>query len=1140
MTRSDGVTLENKITIDQKQANDAIKQLVSSVNSLAKAFKDATDDSEKLSDSAKKNSQKNSISSLISDISGMVIISRAAVRALSGIKNAVVDMTKEAVEFTETQNLFEVSMGKNMEGLNQYYERAVQFQDKLTEKLSANMEESMRYQALFNAMSKSMGVASDKAYILSENLVKMGYDLSSLYNIDPKAAMTKLRAGLTGQTKPLREIGIDITQTTLQSVADSLDLGVEVANLSQAEKVLLRYLAVLKQSSVAHGDFARTLSSPANQIRIFNAQITILKRNVGSLGSAILYNIMPYVNAVIMVINKLVQALARLFGVDITSFTSGFGSVAESVDDLEEGVGGISSGMGGAAKSAKEFKRQLMGFDEINNITLPDAPSGGGGGASGGGGGGLGTGINKKLLDAIGEYDNLMDKVRSKANDIRDRMLEWLGISEDLRGNLHWSWDDMSSGAKKLAIGLGSILGLKLGVKLIKFIGTLSNLKGVLMGTVTATTPFQKGLLAIKNVAVAVKAKVAALASSGIGALALKVTLVAGGIASLVVGLLNIKNATKQWGDTSADAEKKLGLMDKGVTKLGMGLAGFAAGGAALGTVILPGIGTAIGALGGSLAGVLVELIGLKKEAKEMAENQIFGSLTISTEEWTDALRNSSTSLNGYQADMESFVKSIMNMSDGYNEASKSMDTYLTKFSIGVIKMTSEDMTKIQDSVQAIGTNAIGIIQTDTDRSLQIMSEFYRNNDGIIDENEQAILAKMQQNGVDQVEAVKFSQNNITAIWQNALSTRGYLTEEERQQIEAAIAQIEEMAKTHLSKANTDLDYYANEAKLTIDSATGEIKGLTEESYKNLTKAAEDYKKEQLEISSTMYNEERNIVEENHRNGIIDNDEYYKELNRLAEERKTRELQIETDVGDARDKAFADLYRKYGEVKDATEGISLDVREELVNTFKDANIDLTHVTEWLEKDAAAAGEGAKEQLETHSATDLSKVIEINQGRINALGVTAGNDFSRSIPAIDVSNKITYNQTSLSRKGSGILSALFRGKSASLTVDSATNQVRFGGWYASGGMVTSGELFFARENGIPEMVGTMGGHTAVANNDQIVQGIKQGVYEAVMSAMSQSRNSTTIKLDLDRAILFKDMQTQANDYYRQSGESPFPA
>ena len=86
MTRSDGVTLENKITIDQKQANDAIKQLVSSVNSLAKAFKDATGDSEKLSDSAKKNSQKSNISSLISDISTFLIEQYQAFLSTQGKK----------------------------------------------------------------------------------------------------------------------------------------------------------------------------------------------------------------------------------------------------------------------------------------------------------------------------------------------------------------------------------------------------------------------------------------------------------------------------------------------------------------------------------------------------------------------------------------------------------------------------------------------------------------------------------------------------------------------------------------------------------------------------------------------------------------------------------------------------------------------------------------------------------------------------------------------------------------------------------------------------------------------------------------------------------------------------------------------
>ena len=56
----------------------------------------------------------------------------------------------------------------------------------------------MRYQALFNSMTKSMGLSANYAYTLSENMTKLGYDLASLYNIDPTSAMTKLRAGLAG------------------------------------------------------------------------------------------------------------------------------------------------------------------------------------------------------------------------------------------------------------------------------------------------------------------------------------------------------------------------------------------------------------------------------------------------------------------------------------------------------------------------------------------------------------------------------------------------------------------------------------------------------------------------------------------------------------------------------------------------------------------------------------------------------------------------------------------------------------------------------------------------------------------------------------------------------------------------------
>lgn len=88
------------------------------------------------------------------------------------------------------------------------------------------------------------------------------------------------------------------------------------------------------------------------------------------------------------------------------------------------------------------------------------------------------------------------------------------------------------------------------------------------------------------------------------------------------------------------------------------------------------------------------------------------------------------------------------------------------------------------------------------------------------------------------------------------------------------------------------------------------------------------------------------------------------------------------------------------------------------------------------------------------------------------------------------------------------------------------------WYANGGFPDEGQLFFANENGAgPEMVGTIGGNTAVANNDQIVEGIRQGVYEAVSAAFSQrSGSETSVKVYLDG----KEIRNSQKRYERALG------
>jgi len=358
------------------------------------------------------------------------------------------DATNESIDFVETQNLFNVSMGKTVDQYgnldkeaSKYYTKAVAFQDKLSEKLGINIEESMEYQALFNAMSKSMGIAEEYSYKLSENFTKLGYDLSSLYNINPENAMQKLRAGLSGQTKPLRDLGLDITQQSLEPLLDELGIDRSVKQLSQAEKMVARYIVVLRQASLAHGDFAKTMDSPANQLRIFNAQITAFKRNMGNLWQGLLGGILPYVNAVMMVINELLKMVAKLFGFKVESqnISAGIGA-----DDL-------ASDLGTATGKAKELKKQLMGFDEINNITL-DKNSGSGSGASVGG-------IDQRLLDAMKEYDNLMDKVKNKATEIRDKMMEWLGFERTEDG---WKLKDGLTNAEKI-LDVMKMIGIAIG-----------------------------------------------------------------------------------------------------------------------------------------------------------------------------------------------------------------------------------------------------------------------------------------------------------------------------------------------------------------------------------------------------------------------------------------------------------------------------------------------------------------------------------------------------------------------------------------------------------------------------------------------------------------------------------------------------
>lgn len=664
-------TLEDQIRVDVAEAKREINELKASITGL-KTSVDNIGKSNGLNNFNKQIKQATEIGRNFKSILGFGTVVAGARKAWSLLK----EMTNESIDFVETTNLFNVSMGKGLNGLNQYYEKAVKFQNDLQEKLGVNIAESMNYQALFNSMSKSMGISAKYAYTLSENFTKLGYDLASLYNINPENIMQKLRAGLAGQTKPLRDLGLDITQQSLQPIVDSLGIDRSIKNMSQAEKMILRYIAVLNQAKIAQGDFANTMDSPANQLRIFNAQVVAFKRNMGNLWQGFLGGILPYVNAIMMVINELLKMVAKLFGFE----------VSEQKVNISANIGAddLASDLGTAGKKAKELKAQLMGFDEINNISLQDN-SGSGGSA----GGATGTGIDQRLLDAMKEYDNLMDKVKNKATEIRDKILDWLGFTRDVNGNLKWSWNDMNGIAKTLAIITGIVGGIYVIGKITKLVQWIKKLTTILKTGAGATTTFGLGIQTIGKFINGVKGGFSNLTSwismvvgqykifrsQGNGVISsLKLTNsslkeTGQGFLSMIPNTVKVVGGLAGLTSSSVLTYKAMQDLENGsigtkeaMLKLSGGMAGATASGALLGSTFGP-VGTAIGGVTGFIISGISALAGYNSESLKL--NKAIQESTDKYSKLTEEVNKSAYSKLAEVENTEKLVTELDTLVDG-------------------------------------------------------------------------------------------------------------------------------------------------------------------------------------------------------------------------------------------------------------------------------------------------------------------------------------------------------------------------------------------------------------------------------------------------------------------------------------------
>lgn len=366
-------------------------------------------------------------------------------------------------DFYEATDLFHNAMG-NLSG------EADTLISKMQGLLGVDPTKAMTYMATIQSLGTSFGLASDKAYILSKNLTQLAYDEGSYWNKNVAETFTAMSSAISGEIEPIRRLGIDLTQARLQQELLALGFNKQVSSLSQADKAVLRYIAIMKQTANIQGNLAQTIQSPANQIKILKAQLDMLAKSVGSLLYPAMKSILPPLIAAVQLIREFVEWVAKLMGVkvvftDFTKSADSVGGIGDAMDDTADST----------KKAAKALKDYTMGFDELNIIDPTQGSSSSGGGASAG----------NILGDVdLSGYDMFKDYVGNTVDEIKEKVKKLLPIIAGVAaGFAAWKIADFLFNQLNNVHGLAYKLGQVVG-ELRKKLGLVNPELAVIAGTV--------------------------------------------------------------------------------------------------------------------------------------------------------------------------------------------------------------------------------------------------------------------------------------------------------------------------------------------------------------------------------------------------------------------------------------------------------------------------------------------------------------------------------------------------------------------------------------------------------------------------------------------------------------------------------
>lgn len=346
---------------------------------------------------------------------GVVI---AAAFSAKAIVNFSSECIKLASDLQEVQNVVQTAFPSMEQAVNEFANTSI-------ERVGMSEKTYKEYIGTMGLMAQSFEFTEKQALSMSKSLTDLVGDVSSIRNISFQESYDKIKAVFTGETEALKQIGVVMTQNALDQYALEKGLGKTTAQMTEQEKVALRFSFVLDKLAYAQGDFIKTSSSWANSTRQLSENFNQLKIVLGTQLLKALAPVVEMLNTLIRKTTIFFQTLFKikgLLGEDVSDSMSSVASVSEEVNDNIEGIGDA------AVDASKKIQKSVMGFDELNKLTGPTESSSNSSLLSD-------SELIKKLL---GDTDDLFNQGNDDLEDFRKQCEEFLT-------NLFKKWDELTN-----------------------------------------------------------------------------------------------------------------------------------------------------------------------------------------------------------------------------------------------------------------------------------------------------------------------------------------------------------------------------------------------------------------------------------------------------------------------------------------------------------------------------------------------------------------------------------------------------------------------------------------------------------------------------------------------------------------------